>query len=97
LRRIRSVAYPFYIRDQQVADARNLLLAKRWGVVRLALLNACLSATPFSRSCDQWFYDQHVSDDEVLEQLVKTGLIKEREGSLCWPQQELEAAAELFN
>lgn len=91
LYRYRSSGYPFSQRFQYLSDARTEVFAKRLGVLKLALLRSCLSATPLSHMCKDFVDEHSVEDAALIPLLVEKRVLWKSNQSYCWASSELTA------
>ncbi|MDP3548971.1 MAG: hypothetical protein Q8R81_01095 [Novosphingobium sp.] len=91
LHRFRSSGHPFSQRFQELSDARTEVFAKRLGVLNLALLRSCLSATPFAKLCGDFVDEHSVEDAALIPLLLKQQVIRKSDQTYCWAQGELAA------
>lgn len=97
LRMIRAVGHPFIRRRYDVGEATNIVVARSLGLTHLALLNSCLTATPFAARCGDWLDRQILisSDSDVIAQLKNDGKLHVSDEGLCWPDREAVGPTEL--
>ncbi len=92
LKAVRIIGWPYSQRVEKITRANNLLLAQKLGTVRLAAINACLAATPFTDTCSEWLDDAVVDDAAVISVLVKSRDIYQKSKIMCWTDNDYEAA-----
>lgn len=91
LYRYQSSGYPYSQRFQELGDARNEVFAKRLGVLNLAFLRSCLSATPFAKLCREFVDEHSVEDAALIPLLLKKQVLRKSDHSYCWANRQLAA------
>lgn len=84
-----SIRYPN--RWFAVEEAKFRLVGRAMPTARLAMLDACVNATPFALRCARSYFDavEELPAEQLVEELVRLEAVRIQDGKACWDYPEI--------